>query len=46
MLMATYAATGVQSGQMDKYRAYAQGQLNYAMGKNPMNGALHTRSSR
>ncbi len=38
LLMATYAATGVQSGQMDKYRAYVQGQLNYAMGKNPMNG--------
>ncbi|KAI1789054.1 Six-hairpin glycosidase [Ganoderma leucocontextum] len=37
MLMATYATTGVQSGQMDKYRAYAQGQLSYAMGKNPMN---------
>nr|QDK64602.1 endoglucanase 5 [Ganoderma lucidum] len=37
MLMATYAATGVQSGQMDKYRTYALGQLSYAMGKNPMN---------
>ncbi|PIL36910.1 hypothetical protein GSI_00600 [Ganoderma sinense ZZ0214-1] len=37
MLMTTYAATGIQSGQMDKYRTYAQGQLNYAMGKNPMN---------
>ncbi|TBU49048.1 Six-hairpin glycosidase [Dichomitus squalens] len=37
MLMMIYAATGISSSQMDEYRAYAQGQIDYVMGKNPMN---------
>ena len=45
MLMATYVATGIQSPQMDKYRTFAQGQLNYVMGKNPMNGTSHASNS-
>ncbi len=41
MLMMRYASSGLatSNSNQDRYEQFAQGQLDYALGKNPMFGA-------
>ena len=43
MLMMKYVVSGITNSQ-DRYREFAQGQLDYALGKNPMFGTQPTLS--